>query len=61
MASMLKCGKCGHEVAAPTHCNRLMHVERVNSEMKLVCWMGPDCAVAEMPKHCGAPMREASA
>ncbi len=61
MAAKLRCDKCGHEAAVPTHCNRPMHAERVNGVLKLVCWMGADCATAEIPQHCGAPMREVSA
>jgi hypothetical protein len=60
MAAKLKCAKCGHEVDPPNHCNRPMHIEQVSGSEKLVCWMGADCASAEVPKHCGVPMREAA-
>lgn len=60
MATKLKCEKCGFETAMPTHCNRPMHSERVGHETRLVCWMGPDCGVADVPKHCDAPMRDAA-
>jgi Cu+-exporting ATPase len=58
MATKLKCDKCGAETAMPTHCNRPMHSEKVGNETRLVCWMGPDCGVADAPKHCDAPMHE---
>jgi hypothetical protein len=61
MAARLKCDKCGQETAMPAHCNRPMHAERVNGELKLVCWMGADCASDAMPQHCGTPMREVAA
>jgi P-type Cu+ transporter len=61
MTPKLKCVKCGHETAMPSHCNKPMHVGDVNGNQKLVCWMGPGCGVAEIPSHCGQPMREASA
>lgn len=61
MADKLKCVKCGVETEAPRHCNRPMHFERVGDVEKLVCWMGADCGVAEVPRHCGAAMVEAPA
>jgi hypothetical protein len=60
VATKLKCKKCGAEIAMPTHCNRPMHSEEVGAETKLVCWMGPDCGVADLPTHCGAPMHDAA-
>lgn len=57
MADTLECVKCGYETAMPPHCNRPMHVEEVDGRPKLVCWMGPGCGVAEIPLHCGDPMR----
>jgi Cu+-exporting ATPase len=60
VATKLKCEKCGAETAMPMHCNRPMHSEQVGAETKLVCWMGPDCGVADVPKHCGAPMHDAA-
>ena len=59
MATKLKCEKCGFETAMPAHCNRPMHFESVGNETKLVCWMGPDCGVADVPRHCDAPMKVA--
>jgi hypothetical protein len=58
MDSKLRCEKCGAEVATPTHCDRQMHVETVDGAAKLVCWMGPGCAVADIPAHCGERMHE---
>jgi len=58
MAAKLKCAKCEHEIDSPRHCNRPMHIENAGGEDKLVCWMGADCGVSEVPQHCGAPMRE---
>jgi Cu+-exporting ATPase len=60
METKLKCDKCGFETAMPAHCNRPMHSERVGDETRLVCWMGPNCGVADLPRHCEAPMRAAS-
>ncbi|HYL57738.1 MAG TPA: HAD-IC family P-type ATPase, partial [Candidatus Acidoferrales bacterium] len=60
VASKLKCEKCGAETAMPAHCNRPMHSAQLGGETKLVCWMGPECGVADLPKHCGLPMREAA-
>jgi Cu+-exporting ATPase len=56
--SKLKCEECGYEITTPSHCNQQMHVEAINGHQQLVCWMGPGCGVAEIPKHCNAPMRE---
>jgi hypothetical protein len=59
MATKLKCEKCGFEIAMPAHCNRPMHFESVGDETRLVCWMGPNCGVADVPRHCDAPMHDA--
>jgi len=58
MPTRLKCEKCGFETAMPNHCNRPMHSDRVGAETKLVCWMGPECGVADIPRHCDLPMHE---
>jgi hypothetical protein len=60
MAARLKCAKCGYEIDTPKHCNRPMSIEETPGGEKLVCWMGADCGSAEVPVHCGAPMREAA-
>lgn len=61
MAAKMKCVKCGAEVETPKHCKRPMHLEKVAGAEKLVCWMGADCGIAEVPAHCGAAMIEARA
>ncbi|MFX1516337.1 MAG: heavy metal translocating P-type ATPase [Promethearchaeota archaeon] len=33
-----------------------MHVEKVDGEEKLVCWMGPECGVQDIPTHHDKPM-----
>jgi hypothetical protein len=37
-----------------------MHSERIGAETRMVCWIGPDCGVAEVPKHCDALMHAAA-
>jgi len=61
MDSKLKCGNCGAEIATPMHCDRPMHIEKVDGVEKLVCWMGPGCGVADIPQHCASPMHEVRA
>jgi hypothetical protein len=61
MAAKMKCAKCGAEIETPKHCNRPMQVQKVRDQNKLVCWMGPGCATAELPQHCGTAMRESAA
>ena len=56
--SKMRCEKCGAEIATPMHCDQAMHVEKVNGASKLVCWMGPECGVADIPMHCGTSMQE---
>jgi len=60
MATKLKCENCGFETAMPAHCNRPMHSERVGQETRLVYWMGPNCGVADVPRHCDALMHDAA-
>jgi len=60
VAAKLRCATCGHEQDAPKHCNRPMQIEKVDGQDQLVCWMGADCGIAEIPRHCGAPMRAAA-
>ena len=38
------------------HCGQPMHVETVDGEAKLVCWMGPGCGVQDIPTHHKKPM-----
>jgi P-type Cu+ transporter len=61
MDSKLKCENCGAEIATPMHCDRPMHIEKVDGVEKLVCWMGPSCGVAAIPQHCASPMHEVRA
>ena len=53
---MLKCQVCDHTEEIPMHCGQPMHLEEVNNEEMLVCWMGPSCGVIEVPKHHEKPM-----
>ncbi len=52
----LVCPICKISQILPTHCNRPMHHEIIKGENKLVCWMGPECAVFNIPVHCGTSM-----
>jgi len=61
MDAKLKCERCGYEAAMALHCDKPMHLEKVDGRDKLVCWMGPGCGVAEVPSHCGQPMLEVRA
>ncbi|MFX0173392.1 MAG: heavy metal translocating P-type ATPase [Candidatus Hodarchaeota archaeon] len=51
MSEKLKCQVCDHSQSIPMHCKQPMHIEVVNGEEKLVCWMGPSCGVQELPTH----------
>jgi len=53
---VLKCQKCGKEVPVPIHCDQPMHLEEVDGQPMLVCWMGPGCGKQEIPKHHCKPM-----
>jgi len=53
---LLVCPKCGATLATPKHCKQEMHIEDVNEEKKLVCWMGTKCGEKPLPSHCGVPM-----
>ncbi len=55
--SFLMCQKCGYTKPVPVHCDTPMHVEIIDEEPKLVCHMGPSCAVQDVPSHCGVGMR----
>ncbi len=52
----LLCQVCGYTETIPMHCKQSMHLEMVNGEEKLVCWMGPSCGINDIPTHCGKPM-----
>jgi hypothetical protein len=51
MSQKLKCQICEYSETIPTHCKQPMHVEKVDGEEKLVCWMGPECGVQDIPTH----------
>ncbi|MFX0123930.1 MAG: heavy metal translocating P-type ATPase [Candidatus Hodarchaeota archaeon] len=57
MSQQLKCQICDYTEHVPMHCKQLMHIENVNDEAKLVCWMGPECGVQDIPTHHNEPMR----
>ena len=52
----LVCGACGAEMATPRHCGRPMHVEAVEDNPMLICWMGAGCGKQDIPQHCGQTM-----
>jgi Cu+-exporting ATPase len=54
--SLLVCQSCDYTEILPTHCKQPMHIETVEGEEKLVCWMGPSCGQAPIPYHCGKPL-----
>ena len=54
---MLKCENCGTTEKIPMHCGQEMHLENIENEEKLVCWMGPSCGIRDLPEHCGEPMK----
>ena len=51
MNYILKCRICEHTQPVPNHCKQPMHLERIEDREMLVCWMGPDCGVKEIPMH----------
>lgn len=53
---MLKCSSCGHTEPVPMHCGQEMHVEKVEGQEMLVCWMGPGCGKMDIPMHCDTQM-----
>ena len=53
MPDMLKCQECDYTETFPMHCNQPMHIESVEGVEKLVCWMGPNCGVKDLPSHHG--------
>ena len=56
MFKILKCQDCDYEQELPYHCKQAMHVEVVEGTEKLVCWMGPECGVQDLPVHHDKPM-----
>ena len=51
MSSILKCRKCDYTQPVPNHCKQPMHLEQIEGKKILVCWMGPECGVKEIPIH----------
>lgn len=52
----LFCESCGTMIDVPHHCEKPMHVEKVDGKDMLVCWMGPNCGKQEIPTHHNNPM-----
>ncbi len=57
MSQHLKCQECDHIRPIPMHCKQPMHLEVVDGEKKLVCWMGPGCGIQDIPRHHDKPMQ----
>lgn len=57
MPELLKCQECDYTEAVPIHCKQPMHVESIEGEELLVCWMGPSCGVQKIPTHHEKPMQ----
>ncbi len=53
---LLLCAKCGASKPLPKHCGKPMKVQMVGSTQKLVCWMGTECGVQDLPRHCDVTM-----
>ncbi|MFW9856811.1 MAG: hypothetical protein ACFFFG_17315 [Candidatus Thorarchaeota archaeon] len=51
------CQECDHEQAVPMHCGKPMHIEVVEGNEMLVCWMGPGCGKQAIPVHHENPMK----
>ena len=47
LPEVLHCVECDHTEKVKFHCGAPMHIEG----KQLVCWMGTECGVAELPKH----------
>ena len=56
MFQRLKCQSCDYSEPIPMHCKQPMHIEKVDGEEKLVCWMGPECGVQDIPSHHDKPL-----
>lgn len=54
--SLLICAKCGAKKPLPEHCGKPMKVTDVGGKEKLVCWMGTECGVQDIPEHCDIVM-----
>ncbi|MFX0084768.1 MAG: heavy metal translocating P-type ATPase [Candidatus Hodarchaeota archaeon] len=56
MTEKLKCQECDYSEPVPFHCKQPMHIEVINGIKQLVCWMGPECGVQDLPVHHDKPM-----
>ncbi|MFW9906655.1 MAG: heavy metal translocating P-type ATPase [Candidatus Thorarchaeota archaeon] len=56
MPQQLKCQICDYKEPIPMHCKQPMHIEKIDEDEKLVCWMGPECGVQDIPTHHEKPM-----
>lgn len=57
MAEKFKCQICDYTEPIPMHCKQPMHVETIEGKEQLVCWMGPECGVQDIPTHHKKPMQ----
>lgn len=57
----LTCAARGAMAATPKHCGQAMHIETVDGQETLFCWMGAGCGTKELPHHCNVPMRATGA
>ncbi|MFX1504988.1 MAG: heavy metal translocating P-type ATPase [Promethearchaeota archaeon] len=57
MPQLLQCQICEYTEPIPMHCKQPMHIENVDDETRLVCWMGPECGVQDIPIHHNKPMQ----
>jgi len=56
MTQMLKCKECDETQPIPVHCGKAMHIEKYEGKEMLICWMGANCGIKELPIHHGKPM-----
>ncbi len=56
MTEKLKCQECDYIEPVPMHCKQPMHIEVINGIEQLVCWMGPECGLQDLPVHHDRPM-----
>ncbi len=57
MSQKLNCQVCEYTEPIPMHCKQPMHIEKVDGEAKIVCWMGPECGVQDIPTHHNKPIQ----
>ena len=57
MSEKLRCQICEYTESIPMHCMQPMHVEAFEGKERLLCWMGPECGVQDLPTHHNKPMR----